>query len=108
MFKKVSFFCVAALLASASAHATPVLIYDGLTDPAVIGLGGQGFGTTMTVLTIHDSTSPESGCIAPAGGGLSEGSGACGGEKTLNGTGTTVIGGDEANPLGSPKQGAPT
>jgi hypothetical protein len=107
------FISVSALLFAAgsiTANADPILVYNGMTDPAAANLGGQGFGTTFTVLTIQASTSPESGCIAPSGGGLISGVTACGGEKTLNnGVGAApVIGGDEANPIKDPKQAAPS
>jgi hypothetical protein len=108
MFKKIAALCSIGLLASAtSAHATTI-VYDALTDPTVIPLGGQGFGNTFTVLTVQDSKSPEAGCIAPSGGGIISGSSACGGEKTLNGAGSLVTGGNESNPIGPPKQRAPS
>ena len=96
-------------VSTVAAHASTIYLNDDLTTPVAVNLGGQGFGTTFTVLTVQASTSPESGCIGVTGGAtLTEGSGACGGEKTLEGTGTLVTGGDEANPLGNPKQAAPT
>jgi len=111
MVKKIASLCFIALVASATAaHATSITyIYNGFVDQGGIPLGADGFGNNPPSLTVQSSKSPESGCIAPDGsGGLLEGSGACGGEKTLNGAGTLVIGGDEANPLGSPKQAAPS
>jgi hypothetical protein len=68
-------------------------------------VGGAGFGALPRALTIQShgpSQNSESGCIAPDGsGGLIAGSGAC---APLDGT----TGGDEAPPIGFPKQSAPT
>src|SRR6266568_3897556 len=109
MTKKVlTLSCIAAFGFAATLAQATTYVYSGLTTPTAIDLGAQGFGNTFTVLTVQASTSPESGCIGTTGSALTEGSGACGGEKTLNGAGTLVIGGDEANPLGNPKQAAPS
>jgi len=62
-------------------------------------VGGSGFGNLPRALTIQShgpSTNTESGCIAP---GLTSGAGACAGNS---------IGGDEASPIGFPKQSAPS
>jgi hypothetical protein len=107
MLRKFAALCSVALLASASAAHASTITYDAFTNPVVIPLGGQGFGNTFTVLTVQDSKSPESGCIAPNGSGGAV-AGVCGGEKTLNGAGTTVTGGNESNPIGPPKQRAPS
>jgi hypothetical protein len=67
-------------------------------------VGGAGFGNLPRALTVqsHGPSNPtESGCIAPDGsGGLIDGSRACGSTRS--------VGGDEAPPLGFPKQSAPT
>jgi hypothetical protein len=74
-----------------------------LVGPEVIG--GSGFGALPRVLTIQShgpSQNSESGCIAPDGsGGLIAGGGAC---AALDG----VVGGNEQNPIGFPKQSAPS
>ena len=74
-----------------------------LFGPVVVG--GAGFGNLPRALTIQShgpSQNSESGCIAPTGsGGLVAGSGACA-------PGDGVFGGDEQNPIGFPKQSAPT
>jgi len=75
--------------------------YNALTGPTVTSLSGQGFGNTTTILTIQNNsnrTGTVSGCVGFVGGSVADGSAACGGEKTLNGAGTTVAGGDEAAP----------
>jgi hypothetical protein len=102
MFKKFAALTFVGLLASATAaHADSFgtsIYYNTLTDPTLVTLGGQGFGNTTTVLTIHDNShgvTVQSGCVGvwPA-----DGSGSCGGELTLNGAGTAVYGGQEAPP----------
>src|SRR6266699_6365986 len=74
-----------------------------LVGPAVVG--GSGFGALPRALTIQShgpSQNTESGCIAPNGsGGLLAGSAACA-PSFVN------FGGDEQNPIGFPKQSAPT
>jgi hypothetical protein len=106
MFKKIASLAIVGLLASTGAQAATIT-YNAFNDPVIIPLGGQGFGNTFTVLTVQDSKSPESGCIAPDGSGGAV-AGVCGGEKTLNGAGATVAGGNESNPIGPPKQRAPS
>jgi hypothetical protein len=74
-------------------------------------ISGNGFGNHPRALTIqaHGSgTSPESGCIAPDGsGGLIQGNGNTSSNPACANTANDV-GGDEPNPIGFPKQGAPT
>jgi hypothetical protein len=102
MLEKFAAFAFVGLLASATAaHADSFgtsIYYNTLTNPTLITLGGQGFGNTTTVLTIHDNShgvTVQSGCV---GVGPADGSGSCGGELTLNGAGTAVYGGQEAPP----------
>src|SRR5689334_25048927 len=101
MTKKFAALAIAGLLASANAYADSFgtsIYYNTLTDPTMTTLSGQGFGNTTTILTIHDNSkgvTVQSGCV---GAGPADGSGSCGGEKTLNGAGTTVYGGQEAPP----------
>ena len=102
MIKKLAALGIVGLLASATAaHADSFganIFYNTLTDPSMTTLGGQGFGNTTTILTVHDNShgvTIQSGCV---GAGPADGSGSCGGEKTLNGAGTTVAGGQEAPP----------
>lgn len=76
------------------------LIFEGPFD-----IKGFGFGNNPRALTVQ-SHSPrqttESGCIAPDGGvGLVSGNTACA-NTAVN------VGGDEAPPIGFPKQSAPT
>jgi hypothetical protein len=89
-----------AVVTVTSPSARANLIFVG---PEVVG--GAGFGALPRALTIQShgpSQNSESGCIAPdGGGGLIAGSGAC---APLDGD----IGGDEAPPIGFPKQSAPT
>src|SRR5579864_2074475 len=95
-----AFLCALALAALTSSAAFADLI---LVGPEVIG--GSGFGALPRALTIQShgpSQNSESGCIAPDGsGGLIAGSGAC---APSDG----VVGGNEQNPIGFPKQAAPT
>jgi hypothetical protein len=83
---------------------SPVAFADLILFGPVV-VGGAGFGNLPRALTIQShgpSQNSESGCIAPdGGGGLIAGSGAC---APLDG----VTGGDEQNPIGFPKQSAPT
>ena len=90
-------------LATAAATIRPALadiIFEG-TDV----VGGAGFGALPRALTIQShgpGETVESGCIAPDGvGGLIEGNSACA-NTALD------VGGNEAPPLGFPKQSAPT
>ena len=60
-------------------------------------VGGSGFGALPRALTIQShgpGTNTESGCIAPG--------------PTTGGCVTGSVGGDEASPIGFPKQSAPT
>ena len=81
----------------------PVLASIIFVGPKV--LSGSGFGALPRALTIQShgpGQSTESGCIAPDGsGGLIAGNGAC---APADGD----AGGDEQNPIGFPKQAAPT
>ncbi len=74
-----------------------------MSDPS--WLVGSGFGNLPRALTIQShgpSNNTESGCIAPDGsGGLNAGNTSC--ANTAN-----DVGGDEPNPIGFPKQSAPT
>src|SRR5215469_8758168 len=101
MPKSASFSLLAGALAVAAVMSSPAmadLVFDG---QAVVG--GAGFGNLPRALTIQShgpSQTTESGCIAPDGsGGLISGSSACVAGST---------GGDETNPIKSPKQAAPT
>jgi hypothetical protein len=89
---------VAGVVASRPAMADLILV-----GPEVVS--GSGFGALPRALTIQShgpNQNSESGCIAPdGGGGLIAGSGAC---APLDG----VTGGNEQNPIGFPKQAAPT
>ena len=89
---------MAAIMVTSSAWA------DSLTLAGPFVVSGTGFGALPRALSIqsHGPTSTsESGCIAPSGGGLISGSGACA-------PASGAIGGDEAPPIGFPKQSAPT
>src|SRR5689334_10571657 len=98
--KGILFLTAIAVVTATSPSARANLIFVG---PEVVG--GAGFGALPRALTIQShgpSQNSESGCIAPdGGGGLIAGSGAC---APLDGD----IGGDEAPPIGFPKQSAPT
>jgi hypothetical protein len=100
MINKMILVVVIALAAAASHPALASIILAG---PEVVG--GAGFGNLPRALTIQShgpAANTESGCIAPDGnGGLIAGNGAC---APLDGD----IGGDEKNPIGFPKQSAPT
>lgn len=80
-----------------------------LVGPKVIP--GFGFGHNPRALTIQSNGGPhqkaESGCIAPNGTGLTPGNGHLLNNSACANT-TLAKGGDEQNPLGSPKQAAPT
>jgi PEP-CTERM motif len=73
------------------------IIYD---QPLVIN--GAGFGNYPRLLTVqaHGNASTESGCIGLDGTNLVSGPSAC--------SGLGPLGGDEGQPLGFPKQSAPT
>ena len=97
---KLSLTCIVILVLSFG-------VSTAFADIVFIGpenLTGSGFGALPRALTLqsHGPANPtESGCIKPNGsGGLSEGSGACDVVRD--------VGGDEAPPLGFPKQAAPT
>jgi len=80
---------------------SPAAWADSIVLSGPVSLSGNGFGSNTTALTIQShgpATNSESGCIAP---GLVAGSGACA-------TGTGVVGGSEASPIGFPKQAAPS
>jgi hypothetical protein len=89
-----------ALLVVAQPALADSIVFVGQYD-----ITGAGFGNHPRALTIqsHGPSSPtESGCIAPdGGGGLTEGNGACANN-------VVTVAGDEDNPLGFPKQSAPT
>ncbi len=80
-------------------------VYADLIFVGEVTLTGSGFGALPRALTIQShgpGQNVESGCIAPNGsGGLIAGNGAC---APLDGD----LGGDEQNPIGFPKQSAPT
>lgn len=88
-------------LATAASH--PVFADIIFAGPLV--LSGSGFGALPRALTIQShgpADTRESGCIAPDGsGGLTAGNGAC---APIDGD----LGGNEQNPIGFPKQAAPT
>ena len=74
---------------------------DSIVFSGPMVVSGNGFGNDPRLLTIQShgpSMNTESGCIAP---GLTAGSGAC---AAVDG----LAGGNEASPLGFPKQSAPT
>jgi len=100
MTNKMILVMLIALTAAAPHPALASIIFAG---PEVVG--GAGFGNLPRALTIQShgpAANTESGCIAPnASGGLIAGNGAC---APLDGD----IGGDEKNPIGFPKQSAPT
>jgi len=93
-------FAYAAALALLAQPAHASIIFDG-----ALNISGFGFGNNPRALTVQShspSQTMESGCIAPSGGGgLAKGSGAC--ANTAK-----DVGGDEAPPLGFPKQAAPS
>jgi len=99
--KILSFASVAVLAAATTAHADTIY-YNTLTDLTLVPLGGQGFGNTTTILTLHDNSSGvtnQSGCVGMNGSTPQDGVQAdCGGEKTLNGAGVLVTAGQEAPP----------
>src|SRR5207248_8913402 len=83
-----------------------ILITTGHASLILVGPqvdSGSGFGNLPRALTIQShgpSQNSESGCIAPDGtGGLIGADGACA---------LGHAGGDEKNPIGFPKQSAPT
>jgi hypothetical protein len=96
MIKRTIFVVIIGLAASYTGMASIVLV--GPED-----ITGSGFGNLPRALTIQSqgpSQPTEAGCIAPDGsGGLLAGNGAC-----TSGN----LGGDEQNPIGFPKQSAPT
>ena len=98
-----SLFTIAVGFVTASLTVQPVSADIVFVGPFVVG--GAGFGNLPRALTVQShgpSNSTESGCIAPNGsGGLMSGNAAC--AETLK-----DVGGDEANPIGFPKQSAPT
>lgn len=74
---------------------------DSIALAGTFAATGNGFGSNTTALTIQShgpGANSESGCISP---GLNAGPSAC-----APGDGT--IGGNEANPIGFPKQAAPS
>ncbi len=74
---------------------------DSIILAGPVAISGFGFGNNPRALTIQSHgprNNSEQGCIAP---GLISGSGACAPADGL-------VGGDEASPLGFPKQAAPT
>ncbi len=93
---KKSFFTALALSLLSSVALADSIVFSG---PLVIT--GNGFGNNPRALTIQShgpANNSESGCIAP---GLVSGSSACA-------PGNGVTGGDEASPIGFPKQAAPS
>jgi hypothetical protein len=94
--KGIFFLAAIAVVTVTSPSARANLIFVG---PEVVG--GAGFGALPRALTVQSHTpsqNTESSCIALDGsGGLIAGSGAC---APLDGD----IGGDEAPPIGFPKQ----
>jgi PEP-CTERM motif len=100
MMKRITLVHVVGLALVASCPASASIIFVGLDV-----IGGAGFGALPRALTIQShgpSHNTESGCIAPDGsGGLLAGISAC---APLGGD----IGGDEQNPIGFPKQAAPS
>jgi hypothetical protein len=93
-------FCLSFLVLAAQLASADSIVFVGQYD-----ITGAGFGNHPRALTIqsHSPSNPtESGCIAPdGGGGLIEGSSACANTAV-------TVGGNEDNPLGFPKQAAPT
>ena len=91
---------VATLLVGITAAARADIIFVGPED-----ISGFGFGNNPRALTIQShgpGSNSESGCIAPNGsGGLINRSAAC---APSDG----VTRGDEQNPIGFPKQAAPS
>jgi hypothetical protein len=89
----------------ALAAAVPYPAFADIISEGALVVSGSGFGNLPRALTIqsHGPSDPsESGCIAPDGsGGLIAGGSAC---SLVSG----ALGGDEQNPLGFPKQSAPT
>lgn len=99
--KSLSLCCVGLFAITALPSFADPIDYNALSGPTATNLSGQGFGNTTTLLTIQNDsnrTGTVSGCVGFIGGSVADGSGACGGEKTLNGAGTTVAGGSEAPP----------
>ena len=97
MTKALTALAVAAIMIAPAAWA------DSLTLAGTVSVSGNGFGSMSRALSIqsHGSATVESGCIAPSGGGLISGATACA-------VGDGVVGGNEAPPIGFPKQAAPT
>lgn len=98
MTKLLTALSLAAMIVTSPAWADSL----SLAGPYVVN--GNGFGANPRALTIQShgpSATTESGCIAPSGGGLAYGSGACA-------PGNGVVGGNETMPIASPKQSAPT
>lgn len=74
---------------------------DSITLAGTFVVTGNGFGSNPRALTIQShgpSANSESGCIGP---GLTAGASACA-------PGDGAIGGNETNPISSPKQAAPS
>lgn len=77
---------------------------DSLVMAGPVSSTGNGFGANARALTMQSHgprNTSESGCIAPSGGGLSAGGGACM-------AGGMNLGGNEKSPIAFPKQSAPT
>ena len=84
------------------------LVYD-----STLQFSAQGFGAAPRLLTVQETglgDNVESGCVAPSGGAVSGGSGACVSDASVHdGNGFTNTGGDEVNPLSdNQKFGVPT
>ncbi|HEX9200265.1 MAG TPA: PEP-CTERM sorting domain-containing protein [Acidobacteriaceae bacterium] len=94
--KLLSLSCLL-LLSSAGVARADSIVFSGVID-----LSGFGFGAVPRDLSMSTNSSTESGCIKPDGsGGLISGATACA-------AGDGATGGDEANPIGNPKNLAPT
>ena len=96
---------IAALAALATGLIASTAYADSIVYYGPVALSGNGFGSDPRDLTVQahgGGSMSEQGCIAPDGsGGLVEGSSACAAADGLSG-------GNEAPPLGFPKQAAPT
>ncbi len=95
-------------LAAMSGTAQASLVYD-----ESLKFSAQGFGSAPRLLTVQETgngDNVESACVAPSGGAVSGGGGACVSDASLHeGNGYTNTGGDEVNPLSdNQKFGVPT
>ncbi len=99
MYKLLAASFMIGLLASGMAAKADSIVYSGTYSNTGFGFGN--YPRALTIQSTGQTTETESGCIAPGASGLISGNSACA-------PGDTAIGGDEPNPIGFPKQAAPS